>query len=182
MCFLLDFRGGAHLLLITEIPLGHLRKLVSEVRSKQYHEESWQSWYNRTGAGQLLRQGSTAACILNEIMYGTSDQAIDFFTRTFQRSWIKTKEIQGLSAGFSDCQPYKIESTVLTESLWKIPQENDVRNHLIDCVGRILHEYLTPEVWDLPLEHKSSLARPDNEDEDISLYFFNDTAMLHQAI
>ncbi|KAM6587311.1 hypothetical protein CsatA_009916 [Cannabis sativa] len=47
-----DFRGGMHLSLITEIPLGYLRKLVSEIRMKEFKKESWQSWYNRNGSGQ----------------------------------------------------------------------------------------------------------------------------------
>lgn len=160
-----------HLSLITEIPLGYLRKLVSEVRLKECNKESWQTWYDRTGSGQLVRQASTAACILNELIFGVSDQAINSFTRMFQKS--RTTKEEGQE---------EIKCRMLTETIWKVSQEKGVRSHLIDCIGRILHEYLCPEVWDFPTERKSSLVKPDSEDEDISLYFFRDAAMLHQEI
>ncbi|GKV29316.1 hypothetical protein SLEP1_g38253 [Rubroshorea leprosula] len=50
-----DLKTEGHLSVITDIPLGCLRKLVSEVRVKEYNKESWLSWYNRIGSGQLLR-------------------------------------------------------------------------------------------------------------------------------
>nr|GEW59086.1 ARM repeat superfamily protein [Tanacetum cinerariifolium] len=39
--------------------------------------ESWQSWYKRSNSGKLVRQASTDVCILNEMVFGLSDQAID---------------------------------------------------------------------------------------------------------
>lgn len=158
--------------LVTEIPLGYLRKLVSEVRLKDCNKESWKTWYDRTGSGQLVRQASTAACILNELIFGISNQAINSFMRMFQKSRTNKEE------GKKD-----IECRSLTEMMWKVSQERGARSHLIDCIGRILHEYLCPEVWDLPIEHKSTTpVQPDSEAEDISLHFFRDTAMLHQEI
>ncbi|XP_060670317.1 uncharacterized protein LOC107403735 [Ziziphus jujuba] len=177
-----DIRGGVHLSLVTEIPLGYLRKLVSEVRLKEFNKESWHTWYDRTGSGQLLRQASTAACILNELIFGISEQSINFFTRMFQKSRIMKKEGQEFGEGFSDDQLHMIKCQMLSESTWKVSQEKGARSHLIDCIGRILHEYLCPELWDLPIECNSSLVDPDREDEDISLYFFRDTAMLQQVI
>ncbi|XP_062115745.1 uncharacterized protein LOC133829920 [Humulus lupulus] len=174
-----DFRGGMHLSLITEIPLGYLRKLVSEVRMKECNKECWQSWYNRNGSGQLLRQAGTAVCILNEMIFGISDQSNNDFARRFQKSWKKENEIQEIDDKLSDSQPYK---SMFTKSKWKVSHDKGARSHLIDCIGRILHEYLTPEIWDLPIESKSSVLEPDYEDGDISLYFFRDTAMLHQVI
>ncbi|KAM6570546.1 hypothetical protein CsatB_018531 [Cannabis sativa] len=174
-----DFRGGMHLSLITEIPLGYLRKLVSEIRMKEFKKESWQSWYNRNGSGQLLRQAGTAVCILNEMIFGISDQSNNSFAMRFQKSWIKENEIKEIDGRLSGTQPHK---SLFTESKWKVSHEKGVRSHLIDCIGRILHEYLTPEIWDLPIENKSAVLEPDYEDGDISLYFFRDTAMLHQVI
>ncbi|XP_024019137.1 uncharacterized protein LOC21399286 isoform X2 [Morus notabilis] len=174
-----DFRGGVNLSLVTEIPLGYLRKLVSEVRMKQYNKENWQSWYNRNGSGQLIRQAGTAVCILNEMIFGISDQSINCFARMFQKSRIKEKEVQEPNSCFTYSRPCK---SMLIESNWKVSCEKGIRNHLIDCVGRILHEYLSPEVWDLPMENKYSVADRDCEDGDISLHVFRDTAMLHQVI
>lgn len=179
---LLDIKNGQHLSLITEIPLGCLRKLVSEIRMKDYNKASWHSWYNRTGSGQLLRQASTAVCILNEMIFGISDQATDFFTRIFPNSRKRRKEVRESGAGFAGGQRFEIESSVLCESSWKVLQDEGLRSHLIDCIGRILHEYLSHEVWELPTEHKSSGIHPDHEAEDVSVNFFQDTAMLHQVI
>ena len=168
--------------IIAEIPLVYLRKLISEIRVKEYNNESWQSWYNRTGSGQLLRQASTAVCILNEMIFGLSDQAVDIFTRMFQKSGTKREEVQELDAELANGQHNKVERSLPNESVWRSSLDKDMRSQLIDCVGRILHEYLSPEVWDLPVQHKSSLIHPDDEAEDISLHFFRDTAMLHQEI
>ncbi|XP_018815607.2 uncharacterized protein LOC108987186 [Juglans regia] len=176
-----DLRREGHLSIITDIPLVYLRKLISEIRVKEYSTETWQSWYNRTGSGQLLRQASTAVCILNEMIYGLSDQAVDICTRMFQKSRSKSEEVQEFDAGLANCQHYKLECSVPNESVWKASQDKGVRSHLTDCVGGILHEYLSPELWALPIDHKPSLHR-DGEAEDISLHFFCDTAMLQQVI
>nr|XP_023923287.1 TELO2-interacting protein 1 homolog isoform X2 [Quercus suber] len=182
LSLLADIRSEGHLSLITDVPLGYLRKLISEIRVKEYNNETWQSWYNRTGSGQLLRQASTAVCILNEMIFGLSDQAFHIFTRMFHKSREKREEAQEFDAGLANGQHHKTECSLPNESVWKVSQDKGVRSNLIDCVGRILHEYLSPEVWDLPVEHNSSLIHLDGEDEDISLHFFRDTAMLQQVI
>lgn len=165
--------------LVTEIPLGYLRKLVSEVRMKECNKELWQPWYNRNGSGQLLRQAGTAVCILNEMIFGISDQSNSCFASMFRKSQKNEKDTQEIDDGSSDGQPYK---SMFTESNWKVSREKDARSYLIDCIGRILHEYLSPEIWDLPIENKSSVVEFDSKDGDISLHFFRDTAMLHQVI
>ncbi|KAM1892729.1 hypothetical protein ACFX14_035854 [Malus domestica] len=141
-----DKKHGQHLSHITDIPVGYLRKLVSEVRMKDYNEVSWHSWYNRTGSGQLLRQASTAVSILNEMIFGMSDQATDIFTRMFQKARKRRKEVQDSDARFADGQPFKVESSMLFESSWNVLKDEELRSHLIDCVGRILLEYLSHEV------------------------------------
>ncbi|KAK7859044.1 telo2-interacting protein 1 like protein [Quercus suber] len=148
---LVDIRSEGHLSLITDVPLGYLRKLISEIRVKEYNNETWQSWYNRTGSGQLLRQASTAVCILNEMIFGLSDQAFHIFTRMFHKSREKREEAQEFDAGLANGQHHKTECSLPNESVWKVSQDKGVRSNLIDCVGRILHEYLSPEVWDLPV-------------------------------
>ncbi|GMP64718.1 hypothetical protein CsSME_00025858 [Camellia sinensis var. sinensis] len=177
-----DSRSEGSLSIVTDVPLDYLRKLVSEVRVKEHRKESWQSWCNRTGSGQLVRQASTAVCILNEIIFGVSDKAVDAFARMFQGSRLRWEEIERCGAEYDDVQVCKFEHPVLSASIWKSSQEKAARSHLIDSIGRILHEYLTPEVWSLPLEHKSSLQQPDSEVEDITLHFFHDAALLYQVI
>lgn len=159
---------------ITDIPLGYLRKVVSEVRLKESEKESWQSWYNRTGFGQLVRQASTAVCILNEMIYGLSDESGAAFMKMFQKTKKWNKECEPNCA---DNQSYSFPSTALSDSIWKVPQEKDAKNHVTECIGRILHEYISQEVWDLP--KNKSCGTPSDA---ISLHFLCDTAILHQAI
>ncbi|XP_062012029.1 uncharacterized protein LOC133728620 [Rosa rugosa] len=177
-----DKKNGQHLALVTDIPLGYLRKLVSEVRMKDYNETSWHSWYKRTGSGQLLRQASTAVCILNEMIFGISDQATEYFRRRFQNSRKRSQEFPESDAEFVGGQPFKTELSMFGESRWKVLQDEGLRSYLIDCIGRILHEYLSHEVWDLPTENRSSIILHDYEAEDISINLFHDTAMLQQVI
>ncbi|OVA08901.1 hypothetical protein BVC80_901g20 [Macleaya cordata] len=175
-----DSRSEVSLSNIIDIPLNYLRTLISEVRMKGYHKESWQSWYSRCGSGQVLRQASTAACILNEIMYGISDQSINVYARMFRKSKLKGEETQGYVAGCNAGHPHKIANGVSNESVWKISEGKDTKGHLIDCIGSIVHEYLSTEVWDLPIDQNVSLREPESEAEDITLHFIHDTAMLHQ--
>ncbi|XP_052177769.1 uncharacterized protein LOC127791774 isoform X2 [Diospyros lotus] len=175
-----DSSGEGSLSIVIDVPLGFLRKLVAEVRVKD--EESWQTWYNRTGSGLLVRQASTAVCILNEIIFGASDKAVDAFARMFQGCRLRLEKMEGCHALLDDIQAGKFEQPMPSASFWKFSQEKGGRNHLIASIGSILHEYLSSEVWSLPLEHKSSLQQPDGEVEDINLHFFHDVALLHQVI
>ena len=136
-----------NLSIIKDIPLSYLRKLIGDVRNKEYMNESWQSWYKRTNSGKLVRQASTAACILNEMVFGLSDQAVDNMKSMFRNN------ISG----------------------WDVSSKRDLQSQLIDSIGSILHEYLSPEIWNLPLEQSNVVAG------DINVHFFQDNAMLHQV-
>lgn len=166
---------------IIEIPLDNLRKLVSEIRMKEYSRESWESWYTRTHSGQLLRQAGTAACILNEMLYGMSNQALDVFRKLFQEFGARDEEKQkSYATAFG--QSYQVQHHVAVESHWKMNEAEYVRQHVIDCVGTILHEYMAPEVWDLPLLHETSLLQSDGKSESIAKHFLHDVATLHQEM
>lgn len=147
---------------------------------KEYSEESWQSWYNRITSGQLVRQASTAVCVLNELIFGLSDQAIDDFTRMF-RAYVMAPQ-ENKKCQEDESQHCKIEQSAPEGSIWKICQVKGERNHLVDCIGSILHEYLAPEIWSLPVELTTALQQSDCEDTNISSHFFNDNVMLHQEI
>ncbi|KVI02339.1 Armadillo-like helical [Cynara cardunculus var. scolymus] len=139
--------------IIKDIPLSYLRKLIGDIRNKEYTKENWQSWYNKTNSGKLVRQASTAVCILNEMIFGLSDQAVDDLKRRFHKS-------SSSREGTEDDDPgprNKIQDDVTNVSGWNISLE-DLRSQLIDCVGSILHEYLSSEVWNLPLEQSSAGA------------------------
>ncbi|KAM0000391.1 putative armadillo-like helical protein [Helianthus debilis subsp. tardiflorus] len=141
-------RSDGNLSIIKDIPLSYMRKLIGDIRHKEYIKESWQSWYNRTNLGKLVRQASTSACMLNEMIFGLSDQAIDNLKTRFHN----------------------------TKSIWHVSLNKDIRVQLIDCIGSILHEYLSPEVWNLPLDQS------DVGSGDVTVHFFHDNAMLHQVM
>ncbi|KAI3755976.1 hypothetical protein L1987_55787 [Smallanthus sonchifolius] len=141
-------QSDGNLSIIKDIPLSYMRKLIGEIRNKEYTKESWQSWYNRTNSGKLVRQASTSACMLNEMIFGLSDQAIDNLKTRFHNK----------------------------KSMWHVSLNKDTRIQLIDCIGSILHEYLSPEVWNLPLEQSNVGSG------DVTLHFFHDNAMLHQVM
>jgi len=153
---LLDNISEGLLLHVIEGLLGYFRKLISELRLREYNEESWQSWYDRHGAGQLLRQASTAACMLNEIIFGISERASNDFASIFH-------------------------NCAFHASFWKMPKDKGVRSYLVECIGGILHEYLAAEVWNVPIDcGTADLPRNAVVEEDISLYFFQDAAMLRE--
>ncbi|XP_058218097.1 uncharacterized protein LOC131329059 isoform X2 [Rhododendron vialii] len=173
-----DCRSERSLSIVTDVPLSYVRKLVSEVRLKENSKESWQSWYHRTGSGQLLRQACTAVCLLNEILFGISDKLVDSFALMFDEFGLRWEDTEGCGGGSDNVEP---PHSVPYASIWKISEEKRAKSHLIDSIGSILHEYLSPELWSLPLDHKSSFEQPDGE-EDITLHFFHDAALLYQVI
>ncbi|KAL8477911.1 hypothetical protein ACS0TY_029990 [Phlomoides rotata] len=162
---------------LIDILLGHLHKLIVELRMKELHKESWQSWYAKTISGHLVRQASTAVCILNEMIFGLSDQAITSLNGMF-RSGLQheTNDINGNDIGKFCGQGV----AVLEDCVQKVYQNSGARTRLIDYIGNVLHEYVSTEVWDLPLE-LSSPQQP-GEDGDISFHAFNDNAVLHQDL
>ncbi|KAK1278661.1 hypothetical protein QJS04_geneDACA017564 [Acorus gramineus] len=172
LSLLADPRNEISLSTIIDTPLNYLRELISELRMKEYSKESWQSWYARSSSGQVLRQASTAACILNEIIFGISDQSANIYEKLFHKSGNKMKEVN-IKGG---------EAGIVMESVWNVYQRKDARSHVIDCVGSILHEYLSSEIWDLASDQKSFLLAQDMETENLSPHFFRDIANLHQVI
>ncbi|XP_058106780.1 uncharacterized protein LOC131250207 isoform X2 [Magnolia sinica] len=171
-----DHRSEVSLSVLIDIPLDYFRNLISELRMREHSKESWHSWYARSGSGQLLRQASTAVCVLNEIIYGMSDESVDVYTKMFQKSRKKVKVVT------RNDQPDELVNTICNESVWKFCQRKGVRNHVIEFVGSILHEYLSQEVWDLPTDQKLHLRAQDPENEELPLHFFRDATMLHQVI
>ncbi|KAI4374634.1 hypothetical protein MLD38_012606 [Melastoma candidum] len=171
---LADPRGEGHVSAVLDIPLQYLRQLILEIRMRDYNNESWMSWYNRTGSGLLLRKASTAVCILNELIYGLSDKAVESLSETFHRSALDADMLQKVNL--------EGPQHVNCQSAWSRPKENSTRSQLIDCIGGILHEYLSPEVWYLSIERGPSPVEFDGEAEDMPLHFFTDVTNLHEVI
>ncbi|ERN14793.1 uncharacterized protein LOC18443063 isoform X1 [Amborella trichopoda] len=172
---------------LTDVPLEDIHTLISELRIREYGKEGWQAWYARHGSGQLLRKASTAVCLLNEIIYGISDESVNLYKNLFRISENKVSERWeeeiGYSDNLADGSGKGIHSTVIDPSVnWMICEGGETRRHKIDCVGSILHEYLSPEIWDLPLDQDSPLLVWGAGAEDLDLHFFQDAAMLQQVI
>ncbi|CAI8605258.1 unnamed protein product [Vicia faba] len=103
LSILADHSGEGLLSHLTETLLGNFRKLVTELRLKEYNNESWQSW----------------SPLSKEVLV----------------------------------QSYKLDCAV-HESFWKMPKDTSVKSHLVDCIGGILHEYLSTEVWSVPVDRR----------------------------
>uniref|UniRef100_A0A164X4Z9 Uncharacterized protein n=1 Tax=Daucus carota subsp. sativus TaxID=79200 RepID=A0A164X4Z9_DAUCS len=127
-----DSQSEASLSVVADIPLGYLRKLVSEIRIKSYSKESWKSWYRRTGSGRLVRQASVAACILNEMIYGLSDQAIDAFSKMFHIPCIRWEVDETAMVDEYSMQQDKVARTGQDESVWSVAFLKQV---VIDGIG-----------------------------------------------
>ncbi|CAH9098991.1 unnamed protein product [Cuscuta epithymum] len=179
-CLFADSQIEDSLSVIVDIPLVHLRKLISEIRMKGYHSESWLSWYMRTGSGHLVRQASTAACILNEMMFGISDEVMTAFEMIFGKSSLGV-DCGCYSADGND-ESCEFLCNAQKECVWNVDKDGNSRRHLIDCIGNILHEYLSSEIWDLPSERRDIHPHSDSEEGNLNSYFFHDNAMLHQVI
>lgn len=179
MFLLLDSQSEGGLSIIMDLPLENLRKLVSEVRMKEYNSESWHSWYKRTGSGQVIRRASTAACVLNEMLFGLSEQAINNFSKMFSKSSVEWQELKNNEDGN---QPGNVDDVVSIDLVWRVCLVKGSRNQVVDYVGCVLHEYLSSEIWSLPIDGKDLFQQSHNEEGDMNLYFFHDTGMLHQEI
>ncbi|KAH0456804.1 hypothetical protein IEQ34_014711 [Dendrobium chrysotoxum] len=168
-------RSDISLLGLIDNLLEHVRKLISEVRMKGYNKEGWQSWYSQCSSGQLLRQTSTAVCVLNEIIYGLADHSVSTCLKLFKTE----KNIEESLRKEFVCDRDLISTS--RRLSWKVHQGKDAREHIIHCVGSILHEYTSSEVWELPIDPTSSQLEHDSE-TNLSLYIFRDSRMLHQVI
>lgn len=115
-----------------DILLDQLRKLVSQLRTKDFNQEE----FHRSSLGKLVRETSASVCMLNEMIYGVSDQAFDVSSRFFHKA--KENGLRG----------------------WSLEERKDSRDQIIQCIGSVLHEYLAQEVWDLPVSEGGELGLP----------------------
>lgn len=175
---MLGHRSDVSLSVLVDILLDYFRKLISELRMKDYNNEGWQAWYTRSGSGQLLRQTSSAVCILNEIIYGLSDQSVSFYSQLFRNAGSEVENTHGMQFAYDNNRYCRFTSD---GSAWRVRKGKDVLDHVVHCIGSILHEYLSPEVWNLPAYQNSVFLEQEAEMQ-LSLHFFRDVTMLHQVI
>ncbi|KAL8505004.1 hypothetical protein ACS0TY_016271 [Phlomoides rotata] len=131
---------------LIDILLGHLHKLIVELRMKE------------TISGHLVRQDSTAVCILDKMIFGLSYQAIISINRMF-RSGLQ-HETNGVNG--NDIGKFCGQGVALLEDcVQKMYQNSGARTRLIDYIAS---------------------PQQSGEDGDISFHAFNDNAVLHQVI
>ncbi|XP_051197741.1 uncharacterized protein [Lolium perenne] len=157
-----------------DILLNQFRRLSTELRAKDTQRYGVQRWYMKSDSGQILRQASAAVCMLNELIYGLSDQSLCICLQLFNRSSAQVVPGQNdktSSAGHRGVTDSRV--------VWKISEEMGTKDDIIHCIGSILHEYMSPEVWDLPTEQNSELCLGEIS---LPLHLFRDTTALQQVM
>ncbi|KAK1308967.1 hypothetical protein QJS10_CPA09g00945 [Acorus calamus] len=138
-----------------------------------------------------LRAGAHLSCADSSIVNSAPSsfslrqyQSANIYEKLFHKSGNKMKEVN-IKSGDGEAGIGHVGipgHTAVTESVWNVYQHKDARSHVIDCVGSILHEYLSSEIWDLASDQKSFHLAQDMETENLSPHFFRDIANLHQVI
>ncbi|KAL6642631.1 hypothetical protein ACP70R_020812 [Stipagrostis hirtigluma subsp. patula] len=168
---------AASLSVFVDILLDQFRRLSTKLRDRDIYKDGVQNWYMKSEAGQALRQASSAVCMLNELMYGLSDRALGVFVQLFKKrsaQTIRTTRQDDQSSAFE----HHNRVTIGTEA-WGFNEQKSTKDNVLHCIGSILHEYVSPEVWDLPTEKDSELLLTELN---LPLHFFRDTTALHTVM
>lgn len=173
--------------ILIEIPLESLRHTISELRLKDYRGEDWCTWYDRPESGQVLRAAGTAVCVLNEMIYGASNRSTDTYFSFFKSTNRPQERSMGRMAVTSDKSMSDLKNNSSKHiphplQKWEMDQGTGMNQHVIECVGIILHEYLSSEIWDLPIDFSSPGLRQGSTNQQLPWHFFHDTSMLQQVI
>jgi hypothetical protein len=159
-----------------DILLDRFRRLSTELRSKNIYRDGHR-WYVNGEAGHTLREASSAVCMLNELIYGLSDRSLGMFLQLFQK-----RSAQMVRTA---CQTDQLIASVKhngvtnEREVWGCNEQKGTKDNIIHCIGSILHEYICPEVWDLPTEKVVELCLTDLN---LPLHFYRDTTALHTVI
>ncbi|XP_062204924.1 uncharacterized protein LOC133906970 isoform X2 [Phragmites australis] len=165
---------GASLSVFVDILLDQFRRLSTELRAKDIYKDSLQRWYMRSEAGQTLRQASSAVCMLNELMYGLSDRSLGMFLQLFKKRSAQMIRTACQNDQLIAC--VKHDEVTNERDIWGFNERKGTKDSILHCIGSILHEYVSPEVWDLPTENDTELCLTELN---LPLHFFRDTTALH---
>ncbi|KAF8728202.1 hypothetical protein HU200_018791 [Digitaria exilis] len=156
-----------------DILLDHFRRLSTELRSKDIYKDGVHRWYMKGQAGHTLRQASAAVCMLNELIYGVSDRSLGMFLQLFQK-----RSAQMVRTACQSDQSACVQNNGVTNGreVWGFNEKKDTKDNIIHCIGSILHEYVSPEVWDLPTVKDAELCETELN---LPLHFYRDTTALH---
>ena len=168
---------SASLSVFVDILLNQFRRLSTELRAKDTQRFGVQRWYMKSDSGQLLRQASSAVCMLNELIYGLSDQSLCICLQLFNKGSAQVVRVPGQDDNLTSCAEHG--GVTGSREVWKISEQMGTKQDIIHCIGSILHEYMSPEVWDLPTEQNSELCQGEIS---LPLHLFRDTTALQQVI
>ncbi|CAL4932443.1 unnamed protein product [Urochloa decumbens] len=157
-----------------DILLDHFRRLSTELRSKNIYRDGVHRWSMNSEAGHTLRQASSAVCMLNELIYGLSDRSLGMFLQLFRKRPAQIIRKSCQNDQLMGC----VEHNEVTDEreVWGSNEQKDTKDNIIHCIGSILHEYVSPEVWDLPTEKDVELCLTELN---VPLHFYRDTTALH---
>jgi hypothetical protein len=112
-------------------------------------------------SGEVQRNSAASVCVLNELMYGASG--------------VWTNKLPGLFGGISCGMASQHEQ-------WQHHNGREVTACISECVGDILHDYLMPQIWELPVDSGSGLFRDSYGNDMQLLHVLQDNAMLQQVV
>lgn len=156
-----------------DILLDHFRRLSTAVRSKNIYRDGHR-WYMNGEAGHTLRQASSAVCMLNELIYGLSDRSLGMFLQLFQKR--SAQMVRTACQNDQLIASVKHNGVTNEREVWGCNEQKGTKDNIIHCTGSILHEYICPEVWDLPTEKDVELCLTELN---LPLHFYRDTTALH---
>lgn len=141
---------------VVEALLGILQQGADELSQQQ--ERTYQSV--DFGFGQPQRASAVSACVLNELVCGASG--------------VWSHELVSLFGGRTSKEACGFEK-------WKFENDIEVKARISECVGSILHDYLVPELWDLPVDSAAFSDRGSSMVDMAILHVLQDNAMLQQV-
>ncbi|KAG2550299.1 hypothetical protein PVAP13_9KG312978 [Panicum virgatum] len=156
-----------------DILLDHFRRLSTDLRSKNIYRDGLDRWYMKSEAGHTLRKASSAVCMLNELIYGLSDRSLGMFLQLFQKRSAQMIRTAHQNDQLTACVEHN------ERKVWGFNEQKDTKDNIIHCIGSILHEYVSPEVWDLPTEKDVELSLTELN---LPLHFYRDTTALHTVM
>lgn len=150
--------GDPALMRVVETLLETLQQAADELCQQQ--EQASHSL--DIGSGQPQRASAVSACVLSELVYGTSG--------------VWTDELVSLFGGRSS------KDSNSGSEKWQFENETEVKTRVSECMGSILHDYLIPELWDLPVDAGAFADRGYSVIDMPLLHVLQDNAMLQQVV
>ncbi|KAJ7549328.1 hypothetical protein O6H91_07G049000 [Diphasiastrum complanatum] len=139
--------------------------------------------------GQVQRYAATIACVLNELIYGASGVWLQKLPQIFtsakhDKDYKKDLSVQpvSLEEDVADDISSRFEDFSSSYHNWEQACKAERSSHLLDLVSEILHDYMTSELWDLPLNLMNIFSEDMYVDEIDFHHFLLDNAVLQQVL